>query len=184
KPLSLEHTITLYPLTSYTLGTKEPLYEKDSSVAAKFQHMREELDKIGMRRTVEVVLIILEHRLPRVLLLQLGTTFWGQLHPGEDVGLKRLMAEMRGRQDGVLQDCVIDDCMGDWPRPLFEPPQHPYIPAHYKPEEHRKLFMVRLQETALFPVPKYDLVASPLFELHDNAPGVPQLLSRFSFIYN
>lgn len=38
--------------------------------------MREEFDKMGMRRTVEGVLIVHEHRLPHVLLLQLGTTFF------------------------------------------------------------------------------------------------------------
>ncbi|KFO26970.1 E3 ubiquitin-protein ligase AMFR [Fukomys damarensis] len=129
KPLTLERTINLYPLTNYTFGTKEPLYEKDSSVAARFQRMREEFDKIGMRRTVEGVLIVHEHRLPHVLLLQLGTTFFklpgGELNPGEDEveGLKRLMTEILGRQDGVLQDWVIDDCIGNWWRPNFEPPQ-------------------------------------------------------------
>uniref|UniRef100_A0A8C6NQV6 Nudix hydrolase 21 n=1 Tax=Nothobranchius furzeri TaxID=105023 RepID=A0A8C6NQV6_NOTFU len=66
KPLTLERTINLYPLTNYTFGTKEPLYEKDSSVAARFQRMREEFDKMGMRRTVEGVLIVHEHRLPHV----------------------------------------------------------------------------------------------------------------------
>uniref|UniRef100_A0A8C5AYI4 Cleavage and polyadenylation specificity factor subunit 5 n=1 Tax=Gadus morhua TaxID=8049 RepID=A0A8C5AYI4_GADMO len=165
KALSLERTINLYPLTNYTFGTKEPLYEKDSSVAARFQRMREEFDKMGMRRTVEGVLIVHEHRLPHIL----------------------------GRQDGVKQDWVIDDCIGNWWRPNFEPPQYPYIPAHTtKPKEHKKLFVVQLQEKALFAVPKnYKLVAAPLFELYDNAPGygpiissLPQLLSRFNFIYN
>uniref|UniRef100_A0A670IPH3 Cleavage and polyadenylation specificity factor subunit 5 n=2 Tax=Episquamata TaxID=1329912 RepID=A0A670IPH3_PODMU len=153
KPLTLERTINLYPLTNYTFGTKEPLYEKDSSVAARFQRMREEFDKIGMRRTVEGVLIVHEHRLPHVLLLQLGTTFFklpgGELNPGEDEveGLKRLMTEILGRQDGVQQDWVIDDCIGNWWRPNFEPPQYPYIPAHItKPKEHKKLFLVQLQE--------------------------------------
>lgn len=65
-----------YPLNNYTFGTKEPLYEKDSSVPARFQRMREEFDKIGMRRSVEGVLIVYEHGLPHVLLLQLGTTFF------------------------------------------------------------------------------------------------------------
>ena len=37
---------------------------------------REEYDKYGMRRTVEGVLIVHEHALPHVLLLQLGTTFF------------------------------------------------------------------------------------------------------------
>uniref|UniRef100_A0A8C7ZC75 Cleavage and polyadenylation specificity factor subunit 5 n=1 Tax=Oryzias sinensis TaxID=183150 RepID=A0A8C7ZC75_9TELE len=165
KPLTLERTINLYPLTNYTFGTKEPLYEKDGSVAARFQRMREEFDKMGMRRTVEGVLIVHEHRLPHIL----------------------------GRQDGVKQDWVIDDCIGNWWRPNFEPPQYPYIPAHItKPKEHKKLFLVQLQEKALFAVPKnYKLVAAPLFELYDNAPGygpiissLPQLLSRFNFIYN
>uniref|UniRef100_A0AAY5K4R7 Cleavage and polyadenylation specificity factor subunit 5 n=1 Tax=Esox lucius TaxID=8010 RepID=A0AAY5K4R7_ESOLU len=238
KPLTLERTINLYPLTNYTFGTKEPLYEKDSSVAARFQRMREEFDKMGMRRTVEGVLIVHEHRLPHVLLLQLGTTFFklpgGELSSGEDEvdGLKRLMTEILGRQDGVKQDWVIDDCIGNWWRPNFEPPQYPYIPAHItKPKEHKKLFLVQLQEKgqfplvrpwaqfrcvgfnsqniavnilslylvmclipvvncvgllALFAVPKnYKLVAAPLFELYDNAPGygpiissLPQLLSR------
>ncbi|MGH0166668.1 UNVERIFIED_CONTAM: hypothetical protein FKN15_066872 [Acipenser sinensis] len=197
KPLTLERTINLYPLTNYTFGTKEPLYEKDSSVAARFQRMREEFDKTGMRRTVEGVLIVHEHRLPHVLLLQLGTTFFklpgGELNPGEDEveGLKRLMTEILGRQDGVQQDWVIDDCIGNWWRPNFEPPQYPYIPAHItKPKEHKKLFLVQLQEKALFAVPKnYKLVAAPLFELYDNAPGygpiissLPQLLSSFILI--
>lgn len=65
-----------YPLTNYTFGTKEALFEKDPSVPARFQRMREEFDKIGMRRSVEGVLLVHEHRLPHVLLLQLGTTFF------------------------------------------------------------------------------------------------------------
>lgn len=37
---------------------------------------REEYDEFGMRKTVEGVLIVHEHGLPHVLLLQLGTTFF------------------------------------------------------------------------------------------------------------
>ena len=65
-----------YPLSNYTFGTKDPLYEKDSSVSARFQRMREDFDRSGMRRSVEGVLIVHEHGLPHVLLLQLGTTFF------------------------------------------------------------------------------------------------------------
>ena len=110
-----------------------------------------------------------------------------------DEGLKRLITEISGGQDAVLQDWVFDDCIGNWCRPNFEPPQYPYIPAHNtKPKEHKKLFLVQLQEKALFAVPKnYKLVAAPLFELCNNAPGygpiissLPQLLSRVNFIYN
>jgi len=89
-----------YPLTNYTFGTKEPLFEKDPSVPARFQRMRDEFEKIGMRRSVEGVLLVHEHGLPHVLLLQLGTTFFklpgGELNPGEDEieGLKRLLTEV------------------------------------------------------------------------------------------
>ena len=65
-----------YPLTNYTFGTKDPLYEKDASVPARFSRMRDEFEKFGMRRSVEGVLIVHEHGLPHVLLLQLGTTFF------------------------------------------------------------------------------------------------------------
>ena len=87
-------------MTNYTFGTKEPLFEKDPSVPARFQRMRDEFEKIGMRRSVEGVLLVHEHGLPHVLLLQLGTTFFklpgGELNAGEDEveGLKRLLTEV------------------------------------------------------------------------------------------
>ncbi|CAG7822359.1 unnamed protein product [Allacma fusca] len=159
--LNLNRSIHLYPLTNYTFGTKEPLYEKDPSVPARFQRMRDEFDKMGMRRSVEGILLVHEHGLPHVLLLQLGTTFFklpgGELAAGEDEidGLKRLMTETLGRQDGVAQEWVVEDTIGNWWRPNFEPPQYPYVPPHItKPKEHKKLFLVQLQEKALFAVPK------------------------------
>ena len=86
--LTLSRTINLCPLTNYTFGTKDPLFEKDPSVPARFQRMRDEFDKFGMRRSVDGVLLVHEHGLPHVLLLQLGTTFFklpgGELNPGED----------------------------------------------------------------------------------------------------
>ncbi|KAJ0169679.1 hypothetical protein K1T71_014864 [Dendrolimus kikuchii] len=143
--LTLNRTINLYPLTNYTFGTKEPLFEKDASVPARFQRMREEFVKIGMRRSVEGVLLVHEHGLPHVLLLQLGTAFFklpgGELNPGEDEieGLKRLLTETLGRQDGVKQEWLIEDTIGNWWRPNFEPPQYPYIPPHItKPKEHKR----------------------------------------------
>ncbi|KAG7163222.1 Cleavage and polyadenylation specificity factor subunit 5-like [Homarus americanus] len=225
--MALNRTISLYPLTNYTFGTKDPLFERDPSVPARFQRMREEFDKIGMRKSVEAVLLVHEHGLPHVLLLQLGTTFFkllmqdlyqlifitystyfktnyflhvhtifirGELNTDEDEveGLKRLLTETLGRQDGVSQEWVIEDIIGNWWRPNFEPPQYPYIPSHItKPKEHKKLFLVQLGEKALFAVPKnYKLVAAPLFELYDNSQGygpiissLPQALCRFNFTY-
>ena len=90
------------------------------------------------------------------------------------------------------QEWAIEDCIGNWWRPNFEPPQYPYVPAHItKPKEHKRLFLVQLSADAYFAVPKnYKLVAAPLFELYDNSQGygpiiasLPQNLSRFNFIY-
>jgi len=197
--LTISRTINLYPLSNYTFGTKDPLFEKDPSVPARFQRMRDEYDKFGMRRSVDGVLIVHEHGLPHVLLLQLGSTFFklpgGELTPGEDEveGLKRLMSETLGRTDGsAATDWTVEDTIGNWWRPNFEPAQYPYIPPHItKPKEHKKLFLVQLQEKAYFAVPRnYKLVAAPLFELYDNAQGygpiissLPQSLGRFNFIY-
>ncbi|XP_022190025.2 cleavage and polyadenylation specificity factor subunit 5 [Nilaparvata lugens] len=195
---NINRPINLYPLTNYTFNTREPLFEKDPSVPSRFQRMRDEFEKIGMRRTVEGVLLVHKHGLPHVFLLQLGTTFFklpgGELNPGEDEveGLKRLLTETLGRQDGVKQEWTVEDTIGNWWRPNFEPPQYPYIPPHItKPKEHKRLFLVQLAEKALFAVPKnYKLVAAPLFELYDNSQGygpiissLPQALSRFNFIY-
>ena len=193
-----ECMVNLYPLANYTFGTKDPLYEKDNSVNARFQRMRDEYEKFGMRRTVEGVLLVHEHNLPHVLLLQIGTTFFklpgGELQPGEDDGdgLKRILTETLGRTDGVLTEWETDDIVSNWWRPNFESPQYPYIPAHCtKPKEHKRLILVQLPEKALFAVPRnYKLVAAPLFELYDNAAGygpviagLPLNLSRFTFIY-
>ncbi|XP_053209604.1 cleavage and polyadenylation specificity factor subunit 5-like [Panonychus citri] len=196
--VTCNRTINLYPLSNYTFGTKDALFEKDPSVPARFQRMKDEFEKVGMRRSVEGVLLVHEHRLPHVLLLQLGTTFFklpgGELKAGEDEveGLKRLLTETLGRQDGIANEWTIEDTIGNWWRPNFEPPQYPYVPPHItKPKEHKRLFLVQLPEKALFAVPKnYKLVAAPLFELYDNAQGygpiissLPQTLSRFNFIY-
>ena len=55
-----------------------------------------------------------------------------------------------GRQDGVAQDWSVEDSVGNWWRPNFEPPQYPYVPPHItKPKEHKKLFLVQLQEKGI-----------------------------------
>jgi Nucleotide hydrolase len=42
---------------------------------------------------------------------------------------------------------MIEDIIGNWWRPNFEPPQYPYVPPHItKPKEHKKLFLVQLAE--------------------------------------
>ncbi|KAF3822580.1 hypothetical protein GH733_007954 [Mirounga leonina] len=135
-PHTLEQTINLYALTTYTFRYKESFYEKDSSVAARFQCMREEFDKIGMRRTTEGVLIVHEHWLPHVLWLKLGTTFFelsgGELKPGGDEvkGLKHLMT----KRPQSLNLFII----------------HIFLHILQNPRNIKKLFLVQLQEKALF----------------------------------
>lgn len=52
-----------------------------------------------------------------------------------------------GRQDGVKQEWLVEDIIGNWWRPNFEPPQYPYVPPHItRPKEHKKLFLVQLPE--------------------------------------
>lgn len=91
-------------MTNYTFGTKEPLFEKDPSVPARFQRMRDEFDKIGMRRSVEGVLLVHEHGLPHVLLLQLGTTFFKLLV------LRKLADDMAIRMCAKFYICIIFPC--------------------------------------------------------------------------
>ena len=104
--LTLSRTVNLYPLTNYTFGTKDPLFEKDPSVPARFQRMRDEYDKFGMRRSVDGVLLVHEHGLPHVLLLQLGTTFFklpgGELNPGED----EVPLKLKNKQSLYIMICA------------------------------------------------------------------------------
>jgi hypothetical protein len=69
-------TISLYPLENYTFGIKEAQLEKDASVAARLSRMKEKYEKEGMRRSVEGVLLVHQHKHPHVLLLQIGNTFF------------------------------------------------------------------------------------------------------------
>ncbi|XP_053209447.1 cleavage and polyadenylation specificity factor subunit 5-like [Panonychus citri] len=201
--LDANRTINLYSLDSYSFGTKNALYEKDASIMARFNRMKEEFAVYGMRRSVDAVLLVHQHKIPHVLLLQLGTTFFklpgGELNRDETEvgGLKRLLNEILGHEEEEKEDPLaanwkIEDVIGNWWRPNFDPPQYPYIPAHItKPKEHKRLILVQLPEETKFIVPRnYRLVAAPVFELFDNAQGyghiiasLPQALSRFNFNY-
>lgn len=201
--MSRERIINLFPLSNYTFGTKEPMYEKDRTVEARFQRMRQDFETYGLRRSVEGVLLVHEHNLPHILLLQLGpspsgTTFFklpgGELNAGESEaeGMARIVNATLGREDGTPTEWIVEDVVANWWRPNFESPQYPYIPAHCtRPKEHKRLFLVQLPEKTLFSVPRnYKLVAAPLFELYDNSAGygpviasLPQVLSRFNFVY-
>ncbi|PKI45416.1 hypothetical protein CRG98_034221 [Punica granatum] len=50
--------VNMYPLSSYTFGTKEPKMEKDTSVADRLARMKVNYMKEGMRTSVEGILLI------------------------------------------------------------------------------------------------------------------------------
>ncbi|KAF6019525.1 NUDT21 [Bugula neritina] len=187
-------SLFIYPLSNYSFGNKEALYEKDQSVAARFQRMRDDFERVGMRRSVDAVLVVYEHNLPHILLLQLGSSFYrlpgGELNTGEDPfdGLKRLL----NMYIGTACNWSVGEVISNWWRPNFEPSQYPYIPSHIsQPKEHRQLYIVNLPEKTSFHVPRnYKLVAAPMFELYDNAANygpiiasLPQSLSRFKIVF-
>ena len=68
--------IHLYQLTNYTFGVKDPQLEKDTSVDARLQRMKQKYEKEGIRRTVEGVLVVHRHGHPHVLLLKIGNSFF------------------------------------------------------------------------------------------------------------
>ncbi len=70
--MALERMLNLYPLSNYTFGTKDPQYEKDRTVESRFIRLKEDYEKGGLRISVDGVVLVHEHNLPHVLLLQLG----------------------------------------------------------------------------------------------------------------
>ena len=67
----MAHTVNVYPLDNYKIGTKREQHEKDSSVQARLLRMEEQYEREGQRRTVEGVLLVHQHKHPHVLLLQM-----------------------------------------------------------------------------------------------------------------
>lgn len=194
-------SVYLPPLTNFTFGSKEPQYEKDPSVSARFKRLRNEFGMWGMRQTSEALLLLHEHNLPHVLLLQLGAAFFklpgGEVRPGQDPrdSLKETLSNLLCKEtesNSQTIDWKVNDVVCQWWRPSFEPPQYPYIPPHVScPKECRTIYLVDLPERATFAVPRnYRLVAAPLFELYDNSSSygpvissLPQLISRYNPIY-
>src|SRR5690606_22421298 len=71
-----QSALNLYGPENYSFGNKEAQLEKETSVAARLARMKETYDREGMRRTVDGILLVHQHRHPHVLLLQIGNTFF------------------------------------------------------------------------------------------------------------
>ncbi|KAL6752652.1 Cleavage/polyadenylation specificity factor subunit 5 [Haematococcus lacustris] len=193
--MSLSVTYSVFPLTNYSFGAKEPRHERDGSVEQRLARLRSGFERDGMRRSVEGVLIVHEHNHPHVLLLQLAPSFFklpgGRLRPGEDEreGLKRKLGNSLSPSNPLLQSVWdVGEVAGQYWRPNFDTLFYPYNPPHVsRPKECKKVFVVPLPEKAMFAVPRnMRLVAVPLFELYDNISrfgpvisALPVLLSKF-----
>lgn len=197
EPLSghVQKAVQVYPLSSYTIGTKEPLPEKHATPAAKLAAIQEAYAVEGARRSVEGIVLVQEHNHPHILLLQYGPNQWrlpgGRLRPGEGEieGLQRKLSNKLSPAIGQDVDWQICELAGTWWRPNFEQHFYPYLPPHItKPKESRKVFVVQLPAGCTFAVPKnLKLLAVPLFELYDKSARygadiacIPMLLSRFN----
>ncbi|EGG23547.1 NUDIX hydrolase family protein [Cavenderia fasciculata] len=195
-------TLTLYNFnTSYSFGIKEPVAEKDATVAQRLTRMKETFDKEGTRKTVESIIIVHEHNHPHILLLQMSNSYFklpgGKLKPGENEvdGLIRKLTKKLSPIGTAPDDSPweIGELVSTWWRPSFE--QHtfyPYIPPHIsKPKECKKLYVVTLPEKCTFAVPQnLKLIAVPLFELYNNQQrygsvisSIPQLISKYRYVY-
>lgn len=74
--MATQTTLTLHPLSAFTFTTKEPQPEEDPSVAARLQRLQNNYEDLGMRRTVEAILVVHEHGHPHVLMLQIANAFF------------------------------------------------------------------------------------------------------------
>lgn len=197
-------TITLYPLSNYTFGTKETQPEEDPSVVARLTRLEQHFNQHGMRRTCEGILVCHEHNHPHILMLQIANAFFklpgDYLHAEDDEipGFKQRLNERLapvGTQfsgEGVNEEWEVGDCLAQWWRPSFETFMYPYLPAHVtRPRECKKLYLIKLPSSKVLSVPKnMKLLAVPLFELYDNTArygpqlsAIPHLLSRYNFQY-
>eukprot|EP00128_Syssomonas_multiformis_P009661 Colp12_sorted_trinity150504_noHs@28029 len=195
----LSTKVDIFHTSNYNLTPKEIQKERDASVAERLERLKKEYAEYGMRRFVEIVMVVQEHRLPHLYLLQLGTNFFklpgGELNPGEDEleGVRRLLTTNFAPDDGSAPiDWDIVDTVGNWWRPNFDSMQYPYIQSHMtQPKEQRKLVLVQLPSSYTFHVPRNQrLVPIPLFDLVDAQQQfgpiisvMPQLLSRYTFVF-
>ncbi|KAI7872051.1 Cleavage/polyadenylation specificity factor subunit 5 [Spinellus fusiger] len=192
----------LYPLENYTFGTKDAQPEEDSSVSTRLKRLEHDFETLGMRRTVEAVLVVHQHNHPHVLMLQIANAFFKlpshYLRPDQDEreGLKEILNSRIGSTDpndvAEEEDWVVGECLSTWWRPNFESYMYPYIPAHItNPKEKKMLYFVHMPPNKVLSVPKnMKLLAVPLFELYDNSARygpqlstIAHLLSRYEFKY-
>lgn len=68
--------VTLYPLSCIKKRTKGKQWEKDRSVASRFQRQEALFYTEGVRRTVDAILLVHDHGHPHILMLHIEHKFW------------------------------------------------------------------------------------------------------------
>jgi cleavage and polyadenylation specificity factor subunit 5 len=87
--------VVIYPIDNYSFGSKEAKKERDNSVVARLERLKEKYAKEGIRHSVDAIIIVYEHGHPHVLLFQVGTSYFklpgGRLRPGESGAVRRVL---------------------------------------------------------------------------------------------
>jgi len=188
--------VTLHSINSYSFGSKSPTTDKDGSVLARLNRLRDKYAEEGIRRTVDAVMLVMEHNHPHILLIQVNPHYFklpgGKIRPNETVeeGLQRKLNSKLAPEGTVKGQWEVSDLLCTWWRPNFENHHYPYLVPHItSPKEMKKVFLVQLPPQCSFAVPKnLKLIAVPLFELYENVgrfgnimANIPLILSRFAF---
>jgi len=190
---SMQMTLHLPELQSYTFGTTEPsaraavaeygslaAYRRSAAYRA---HLRAKFEERGVRRCVAAVLLVHQHKFPHVLLLHdvaaasAVPDAWalpgGRLRPGESErdGLRRKLVRKLG---GSTSSWDIGEQLMAWFSLSYGGEclkLYPYVPPHCTaPKERLSVFVVRLPPSGAFTVPRdLQLVAFPLFEVYNRA---------------
>ncbi|KAI0224289.1 hypothetical protein L0F63_007388 [Massospora cicadina] len=196
-------------LEGYTFATKEAQVDEEGNNQARLQRLAADYKSFGVRRSVEAVILVHEHKHPHVLMFQFGGTYFklpgDHLNPNEDEieGLSKCLnrrlgsasspksdalykeKEAVGGNTGIqAKDWVIGECVSTYYRPNFENFMYPYCPPHIsRPKEIKKTYMVHLPDKKILTVPRnMKLIAVPLFELYDNSTRYGQQLSALPHI--
>lgn len=54
-------TMDLHPLSNYTFGTKDAMFDKDTSISERFNRLKKEYSQTGTRRSVESLVQLQNH---------------------------------------------------------------------------------------------------------------------------
>lgn len=190
------HSLKLNHISGYSFDSKDLIRQEDPHSQQAALTLQADYELKGTRTTVSGVLLVHDHDHPHLLTLKINDYFTlpGEfITPGQDevLALKQSLSKIFSSSDQTIQFEVLE-LLGCFYKPNFDDVIYPYLPAHIKrPKEIQKYFLVGLSMQMLLTVPSnMQLIAVPLCDLYDNVQkygpqlaAIPQMLSRFNFIY-